>query len=177
MIFVVRSDGHPLTLVDPIRRLVARLDPAVPISAVHTIETILGETYARQRFSAQLLTGFSAAALLLAAVGIYGVVSYSVSRRTREIGVRVALGAGAGRIVALVLGGVIQMVAWGLAAGVAGGVWLSGLLTTLLFRISPHDVTTFLGVPVIVTVVALVAAAVPTLRAARLEPTEALRGE
>jgi putative ABC transport system permease protein len=177
MIFVVRSDGHPLTLVDPIRRLVGRLDPAVPISAVNTIETILGETYARQRFSAQLLTGFSAAALLLAAVGIYGVVSYSVSQRTREIGVRVALGAGPGRIVGLVLGGVIRMVAWGVAAGVVGGVWLSGLLTTLLFRISPHDVTTFLVVPVVFTLVALVAASVPTLRAARLEPTEALRGE
>jgi ABC-type lipoprotein release transport system permease subunit len=69
------------------------------------------------------------------------------------------------------------MVAWGLAAGVVGGVWLSGLLTTLLFRISPHDVTTFLVVPVVLTMVALVAASVPTLRAARLEPTEALRGE
>jgi putative ABC transport system permease protein len=175
MIFVVRSDGHPLALVEPIRRLVIRLDPSVPVSSVRTMEQILGETYARQRFAALLLSSFAAAALLLAAVGIYGVVEYSVSQRTHEIGVRVALGAGRAAIVRLILGAVVRMVAWGLAAGVVGAASVSGLLEKLLFGISPHDVTTFVVVPVLLAMVALLASSVPLFRAVRIMPTRALR--
>jgi putative ABC transport system permease protein len=177
MMFVVRSNSHPLTLVEPIRRVVVRLDPSVPVSSVRTMDGILGETYARQRFSALLLTAFAAAALLLAAVGVYGVVAYSISQRTHEIGIRVALGAAPGNIVRLILGAVIRMVAWGLAAGIVGAASVSGLLEKLLFGIRPHDFTTFLVVPVLLTTVALLASAVPTLRAASMAPTRALRQE
>jgi putative ABC transport system permease protein len=177
MMVVVRSNGDPLSLVEPIRRLVARLDPAEPISVVRTMESILANTYARQRFSALLLTGFATAALLLAAVGIYGILAYSVVQRTREIGIRVALGAGPGRIIRLVLSGVVRTVGSGLVAGLIGAVFLSGALERLLFGISAHDVMTFVVVPVVLATAALLASLVPTLRAIRLEPTLALRKE
>ena len=177
MMMVVRSNADPLSLVEPIRRLVARLDPAEPISVVRTMDSILAATYARQRFSALLLTGFAAAALLLAAVGVYGVLAYSVLQRTREIGIRVALGAGPGRIIRLVLSGVIRLVGTGLAAGLAGATLLSGALERLLFGIGAHDMMTFVVVPAVLATAAVVASVVPTLRAIRLEPTLALRKE
>jgi putative ABC transport system permease protein len=141
------------------------------------MEDILGENFARQRFSAWLLSGFSIVALALAGVGIYGVLAYSVTARTRELGVRAALGADSGRIIALVLKTGVRPVIGGLIVGLAGALALTGLLRSLLFGIGPRDPVTFLVVPCLLGAVALLAALLPARRAARLDPMDALRME
>jgi putative ABC transport system permease protein len=120
MVFVVRATVDPLSLAGAVRRVIHDIDPAQPVAQVRTMEAVVRETFARQTFSALLLGGFSLVSLVLAAVGIYGVLAYSVTERTREIGVRVALGADPGRILALVLGSGMRVVLlgawWGRAA-------------------------------------------------------------
>lgn len=177
MVFLIRTDRNPLTFTEPARKVIQRLDPEEPLASVQTMESILGENFSRQRFSAWLLGGFAAIALLLAGIGIYGVLAYSVTARTREFGVRAALGANAGRIVALVFRTGMLPVAGGLIAGVAGALALSGLLKSLLFGVGPRDPLTFGVVPLLLAAVALVAALLPARRAARLDPMEALRTE
>jgi len=177
MIFIVRSERNPLSFSEPVRRIIRGLDPAQPIAEVRNMEDILGENFARQRFSAWLLSGFSIVALVLAGVGIYGVLAYSVTARTRELGVRAALGADSGRVIALVLKTGAGPVIGGLVAGLAGALALTGLLRSLLFGIGPRDPVTFLVVPCLLAAVALLAAFLPARRAARLDPMEALRME
>ena len=177
MIFVVRAERNPLSLSEPVRRIVRRLDPAQPIAEIRTMEDILGENFSRQQFSAWLLSGFSAVALVLAGVGIYGVLAYSVTARTREFGVRAALGADSGRIIALVLQTAARPVVGGLVVGVAGALALSGLVRSLLFGVGPRDPVTFVVVPCLLAAVAFIAACLPARRAANLDPMEALRTE
>jgi len=175
--FAVRTERNPLSLAEPVRRVIRGLDPLQPIADVRTLEEILGDNSARQRFSAVLLTGFSVSALLLAAVGIYGVLAYSVAQRTRELGLRMALGAEPGRIVGLVVGTGARLVIGGAIVGLAGALALTGLLKSLLYGIGPHDPWTFVMAPAVLLTVALVAAYVPARRAARLDPMDALRME
>jgi putative ABC transport system permease protein len=177
MIFVLRAEGDPLSLAEPARHVIRALDPAQPVAEMAPMETIVRETFARQRFSAILLAGFSLVALLLAAVGIYGVLAYTVTARTREFGVRVALGAEPGRIVSLVLRTGARLVFAGWVAGLAGATALTGLLKSMLFGVGAHDAATFLAVPLVLAVVALFAAFLPARRAARMDPVEALRAE
>jgi putative ABC transport system permease protein len=177
MIFLVRTDAKPMALAEPARRVIQRLDPAEPLAAVRTMEDVMGDNFARQRFSAWLLAGFAAIALILAGIGIYGILAYSVTARTREFGVRAALGADSGRIIALVLKSGARPVIGGLAIGVAGAFGLAGLLKSLLFGIGPHDPATFGVVPLLLAAIALVASFLPARRAARLDPMEALRTE
>jgi putative ABC transport system permease protein len=177
MIFIVRAERNPLSLTEPARRIIRGLDPAQPIAEVRTMEDILGENFARQRFSAWLLSGFSIVALALAGVGIYGVLAFSITARTRELGVRAALGADSGRIIALVLKTGMHPVIGGLVVGLAGALALTGLLRSLLFGIGPRDPVTFLVVPCLLSAVAILAAFLPARRAARLDPMDALRTE
>ena len=177
MVFVVRTFQDPLTVAEPVRRIIRSLDSALPVADIRTMDSIVGETFSRQRFSALLLASFSAVSLLLASVGIYGVLAYSVTERTREIGVRMALGAEPGRITALVIAGAVSIVLSGIVAGVAGALALTGLLRSLLFGVKPHDAPTFVMASVVLAAVALVAAYVPARRASGLMPLDALRME
>jgi len=177
MVFLVRADRNPLGLAEPTRRAMRQLDPEQRIAAVQTLEDVLGENISRLRFSSWLLAGFATVALVLTAVGIYGLLAYSVSARTREFGVRSALGAGPKRIVALVLTSGIRPVLGGLAVGCAGALSLSGLLKSLLFGVGPREPLTFAGVPLLLAAVALLAAYLPARKAALLDPMDALRIE
>jgi putative ABC transport system permease protein len=177
MTFVVRTGGDPLAVVEPARRIIGELHPGQPVAEVRTMDRIVAETFSRQRFSTILLVTFSLAALLLAAVGIYGVLAYSVSERTREIGVRVALGAEPARIIGLIVRMGATVAGAGLIVGLAGALAVSGVLEKLLFGVTPRDPTTFAAVPAILLAVAMLAAYLPARRAARLDPMQALRVE
>jgi putative ABC transport system permease protein len=177
MVFVVRATVDPLSLTGAIRREIHDIDPALPVAQVQTMEAIVRETFARQTFGALLLGGFSMVSLVLAAVGIYGVLAYSVKERTREIGVRVALGADPGRILTLVLGSGMRVVLAGALVGTGGALALTGLLKSLLFGVKAHDPATFVTVPAVLIAVAMVAAYLPARRASRLAPVDALKVE
>ena len=157
--------------------MIRGLDGAQPVAQIVEMEEVVRETFARQRFSALLLVGFSLVSLLLAAVGIYGVLAYTVTERTREFGVRVALGADPARITALVLGMGARLVLGGTVAGLAGAMLLTGLLKSMLFGVGAHDTVTFAAVPLVLLSVALLAAYLPARRASRMAPVEALRAD
>ena len=177
MVFVVRASGDPRSLAEPLRRVISGLDGSQPVAEIELMETVVRETFSRQRFSALLLVGFSLVSLLLAAVGIYGVLAYTVTERTREFGVRVALGADPGRITSLVLGMGARLVLGGTVAGLAGAMLLTSLLKTMLFGVGAHDTLTFVMVPLVLGAVALLAAYLPARRASRMAPVDALRAE
>jgi putative ABC transport system permease protein len=177
MVFVMRTPGDPLALADGARRVIRDLDPAQPMADVVPMERIIGETYARQRFSATLLSGFSLVALLLAAAGIYGVLAYSVTERTREIGVRMALGADSRKVVAMILASGARVVAAGCVAGLIAAVMLTRALKSMLYGVDPLDPATFLSVPAVIAMAALIAAWLPARRASRIAPSQALRAE
>lgn len=175
MTLLVKASADPRSLIEPARRIVQELDPAQPIAEVRTMDEVLGETLSRQRFSALLVVGFSILSLLLAAVGVYGVLAYSVTERTREIGLRLALGARPARITAQVVAAGARFVLAGTLAGIAGAFALAGLLQGLLFGVEPRDPATFAAVPAVLLAVALLAAYLPARRAGRLDPMSALR--
>jgi len=177
MVFVLRTEKNPLGLAGEAGSVIKGMDPELPVSQLRTMETVVRQTFSRQQFSAILLGGFSLASLLLAAIGIYGLLAYSVTQRTREIGVRMALGAEPGSITRMVVASAARMVIAGATAGLAVALALSGLLKSLLFAVGPRDPLTFIAAPAVFVVVALIAAYVPARRAAQVSPLEALRAE
>jgi putative ABC transport system permease protein len=176
MVFVVRGNSAQ-ALAEPARKVIQEIDPQQPIADVRPMEDVVRETFARQRLSTLLLGAFSLSSLLLASVGIYGVLAYYVASRTREIGVRVALGAAPGRILRLVVGSGARMIVIGAAAGLACALLLSGLMKGLLFGVGPRDPLSFIVAPAVLIGVAVLAAYIPARRAARISPVEALRTE
>ena len=175
MNLVVKTVGDPLAIAGPVREIVRRLSPATPVSQVRTMESVVASSVASRRFSTTLLAGFAALALMLAGIGIYGVIAYDVSQRTYEIGLRMALGARSGQVAGMMVGRGIRMVALGLAVGVAGSVAVTGLLRSLLVDVSRVDPVTFAGVIVVLAVVAVAAAWLPARRASAVDPMIALR--
>jgi len=159
------------------RERVWRLDPNLPVEEITTMRQLLGASVAEPRFNMALLALFAGAALLLAAVGIYGVLSYTVTQRTGEIGVRMALGAERGQVLRLVVGQGLGVALLGVALGTAGALGLVRVLTSLLYGVSAHDPLIFGGVAALLTAVALAAAYLPARRASRIEPVVALRYE
>jgi putative ABC transport system permease protein len=174
---VVHTRSDPGSAVRAIRERILAVDPQQPVTEVNAIEDLLAGSVAPTRFNMALLLGLAACAVLLAVVGVYGVVSYTVSRRTRELGVRMALGADAPSAVVLVLTQAVRVVAGGAALGLAVALASSRVLQGLLYEVEPVDPATFAAVVGVTFVVGLVAAAVPAVRAARVDPVEALRVE
>ena len=150
---------------------------ALPLADLQEMETVLYEAVARPRFLTLLLAIFGGVALALAAVGTYGVMSYTVAERTHEMGIRMALGAKAGSVVKLVLVQGLKVSALGLGLGVAGALVLTKLMSSILYGVSSTDVMTFVSVPVLLALVSVVACWIPARRATRVDPIEVLRAE
>jgi putative ABC transport system permease protein len=174
---VVRGDAQPMKLVDAVESRIWSVDKNQPISRVQTMEEVLSDSLAQRRLYLILLGTFAGAALLLAAVGIYGVISCSVASRRHEIGVRMALGAAQRNILWLIAGQGAWLAMAGVAVGVAGALALTRLMASLLFGVEPSDPTTFAGAGILLVLVALGAGYVPARRAARVDPMAALRQE
>jgi predicted lysophospholipase L1 biosynthesis ABC-type transport system permease subunit len=174
---VVKTDGDPLALAAPIRDVVKRLDPAVPVSRVRTLEAIEYGSIAAPRLASLVLSLFAVLAVLLCAVGVYGVLAMGVAERRQEIGVRMALGARAASVSRLVLGEGLAAVGSGVALGLVAAAFASRLLGGLLHDVRPLDPATYAAVAGALAAVALVAGLVPALRAARTDPAIALRNE
>ncbi|MDA8016110.1 MAG: ABC transporter permease [Thermoanaerobaculia bacterium] len=174
---VLRTDGEPSALAGPLRGVVSRIDANLPLADEQSGGGYLTDAVAEPRFNATLLGVFAGLALLLAAVGVFGVISYTVAQQVREIGVRMALGAAVGHIVRWVVVRGFRPVAWGIAVGLAGAVVATRLLSSLVYGIPTVDVVTYLTVAAGLAAVALVACLLPALRASRVEPVAVLRDE
>ena len=177
MTLVVRTDADEASLASQLRTAVGRVDPTVPVNAVRPLRDLVSSSAARARFTMLLLATFAGVALTLGAVGIYGVVAYAVTRRTREIGVRMALGARASDVLAMVLREGGMLAASGVTLGIIGALATSRVLAGFLFGVTPLDPTVFVAVPALLGAVALGACLLPARRAARVDPVTALRAE
>lgn len=175
--FVVRTAADPVALAPAVADVIHKEAPNLPVTRVQPMDELLDGSISPRRFSAMLVGVFAALAVMLAAVGIYGVMSYTVSQRTQEIGVRMALGAQAGDVRGMILAQTIKLTVIGVAIGLAGAFGVARFLTSLLFGVGTHDPVTFLGVAVFLILVAMVAAYVPAQRAMRVDPIVALRYE
>jgi predicted permease len=177
MYLVLRTSMRPSSLTGAVRAAVAKLDPALPLISVRTMEDVIADNSQSQQFLSLLVGSFAGLAALLAAIGIYGVLSYAVTQRTREIGIRISLGASQGRVLAEVLREGMILAAVGSAIGIAGALAAGKVLTTLLYQVKPGDPFILAATTGLLAVVALVACLLPARRAARLDPTNALRHE
>jgi predicted permease len=177
MTLVVHTEADPGSISALVRDRVRAIDPDLPITQIATMEELISVSLAQPRFNMVLLVGLAASALILAAIGIYGVVSYSVAQRTGEIGVRMALGADAGATRALVIRQAMTVVALGVAAGLAMTFVVSRLIAGLLYGVSQNDPLTLFASAVVLLAVAAAAAAIPAARATRVDPVVALRAD
>ena len=177
MFLTVRTDGNPLALTGAIREQIAQIDRDQPVANIQTMEARVAASVAQRRMQMNVLGLFAAMAALLAAIGIYGVMSYTVTQRAREIGIRLALGAARRDVVALVLRQGFAMVAVGVALGFIGALLLTRLLRTLLFDVSPTDPLVFSGIVLLLALTSWIATYVPARRAAGLDPLVTLRSE
>jgi predicted permease len=175
--FAIRTAGDPLSIAKAVQRAIWEVDKEQPTSFVETMDQLASETTALQRASMTLLGVFAGLALVLASIGIYGVISYSASQRTHEIGIRIALGASSGDVLRLVIGEGLRLTVIGVAIGIAGAFGLTRFLASQLYGVSSADPATFLTVPLLLTAVAVAACYIPARRAMRVDPMVALRYE
>ena len=171
---VIRTAGDAAAFAPTLRREVQALDKDQPVYNVRTMDDVVANSLGTRRVSMQLFAVFAIAALLLAAIGVYGVMAYSVAQRTQEIGIRMALGAQRSDVLALVIRQGLRLTVIGVVVGVAGAFALTRLMTNLLFGVGATDPLTFVVIPLLLLFVALVACYLPARRAARLDPTIAL---
>jgi putative ABC transport system permease protein len=177
MTLVVKTDGDPSALTSSVRNAIRTIDPNLPVADVRTMNDVIGAALATPRFTSVLLSIFAALALTLSAIGIYGVLSYLVSRRTREIGIRVAIGAQRPDVVRMVVGSGLSLALIGIGAGVVLAFAITRVLRGLLHGVTPADPATFAAVAALLTIVAAAASAIPAWRASRVDPILALRSE
>jgi putative ABC transport system permease protein len=175
MSLVIRTDGDPAAMASAVRREIRAIDPDQPISDLRTMTRVMSDTLARARFNTLLLGLFAAIATLLAAVGIFGVMNYSVTLRTREIGLRMALGAPQSQVLKLVLKQGLVLTLIGIGVGLIGALTLTRVLSSLLFGVGSTDPATFTFIVLLLTFVSMIACYIPARRATRLDPLTALR--
>ena len=172
---VIRTKSAPLSMAESVRKAILKIDPTQPVANVRTLDEVIAALVAQRRFVLLLLGGFAGVALLLAAIGLYGVIAYTVSQRTHEFGIRISLGATRSAVLQLVLRQGMKLAGIGVLLGTAGGLGLTRVLTGLLYEVTPTDPATFLGVSLLLVVVALSASWLAARRAAKVDPMEALR--
>jgi predicted permease len=177
MAFTARAAGDPLDIVPDLRRIVAQLDPELPLYSIFTLDQLLYRGTGSRRFNMSLLSTFAGLALLLGAIGIYGVMAYTVEQRTREIGLRQALGATRGTVLGLVLAQGARLALIGIALGAVGALALRRTLASMLFEVSTLDPVVYAAVATVLVAVAALACVVPARRAATIDPMVALRDE
>jgi len=171
------SSSEPHALVATVQREVLAIDPDQPVHKVRTMQQMMADSVARRRFAMVLLAIFAGSALLLAAIGIYGVMSYSVTQRSHEMGIRLALGASRASVLRLILGHSLSLALMGVALGLAGSLVMAGLISSLLFNVKSRDPVTFTLVALALTLVALAASYLPARRATQVDPVVSLRYE
>ena len=177
MSLVVRSNVEPASLSASVRQAVNEVDRSVPVADVKTMDHVVSESITQPRFNLFLLGLFSAVAMLLSAAGIYGVTAYTVTQRTRELGIRIALGAQVGDVLKMILGQGMAVIGIGLIAGLAAAFELMRLLRSLLFGVGENDPLTFAAITGVLVLVALIACYLPARRATKVDPLVALRAE
>ncbi|HEX6973826.1 MAG TPA: ABC transporter permease [Vicinamibacterales bacterium] len=177
MVVVLKTAGDPSALAQAVRATVRELDPEVPAAQTRAMTTVIASSVRDRRLNMMLIGGFGVLALVLASVGLYGVLAFQVTERTREMGVRLALGASRGAVLRMIVGQGLRLVAIGLAAGVGVAAWLSSAVAPMLFEVAPRDVSVFLLVPATLFAAGLLACYIPARRAMRVDPVTALRAE
>ena len=173
----IRAAGDPAALTSALRAAVWALDPQLAVAQIRTMDQVISESTTSRRFNLFLLAGFAFLALVLSAIGIYGVIAYSVVRRVHEIGIRMALGASGGDVMRLVIGRGLLLLGIGMIIGIAGALAITRSLASFLYGIRPTDPLTFAGVVVILASVAFLASYIPARRATKVDPMIALRYE
>ena len=175
--FVVRTNGDPLSIAAAARRIIHELDATVPVRNVQTMDDVMADAVAPARWSTALLSVFAGVALVMAVLGVFGVLSFIVTQRTRELGIRIALGATSGAVQGMVVRRGLALVFTGLAVGLVGALALTRFMSTLLFGVTPTDPVTFVGVSALLIAAAAVASYLPARRATRVDPIIALRAD
>jgi ABC-type antimicrobial peptide transport system permease subunit len=177
MSFVVRTEGPPEQLGTAVTRAIRQAEPDQPVFGIMPMEQLLANASAERRFSLLLLTLFAGIALLLSAIGIYGVMAYTTTQRRHEIGIRMALGAGSSEVLGLVVGQGMRLVLIGLGLGLTGAWLLSRVLTSQLYGVTSRDPVTYVGVAILLGIVALAATYLPARRALQVDPMISLKSE
>jgi len=174
---VMRSANNPSALARAVKQQIQELDPNLPLYNVSTMQERFENSLARRRFTMLVLGAFAAISLGLAAIGVYGLIAYLVGQGSREVGIRLALGATPARIRLLIVRGGMTLASWGIGIGIAGALVVSHLMSSLLFGVGTTDIVTFVVVPVLLVSIALFASYIPARRASRIDPSTSLRCE
>jgi putative ABC transport system permease protein len=177
MSLVIKTERDPTASASALRAAVRALDPDVPAASMQDMSTIVAASVSNRRLNVMLIGAFGILALTLTAVGLYGVMAFAVTQRRREIGVRIAMGATRSSVLSLVVGQAVRLVGLGIGIGVVVSLVMAGSLSQLLFDVGPRDLSTYLAVPAVLLLTALLASYLPARRAARIDPVIALRGD